>query len=186
MQRGKAWPYLKNKLEERLKQVAINQCCRLVYTSGTTGAPKGVMLSHDNLLFTAKTMSKLYDLNLNGQERNVSYLPLSHVAASMMDNFVILSCRGTTYFADKNALKVRKRNSITIGTYLFYIIYICIIISNYEIFFLPIIGNTDSNPSRNHSHSIFWCSKSLGENPRKNVRGWQSQQRFKEANWKLG
>ena len=121
MQRGKAWPYLKNKLEERLKQVAINQCCRLVYTSGTTGAPKGVMLSHDNLLFTAKTMSKLYDLNLNGQERNVSYLPLSHVAASMMDNFVILSCRGTTYFADKNALKVRKRNSITIGSYLFYI-----------------------------------------------------------------
>jgi len=105
LQRGKAWPYLKNKLEERLKQVAINQCCRLVYTSGTTGAPKGVMLSHDNLLFTAKTMSKLYDLNLNGQERNVSYLPLSHVAASMMDNFVILSCRGTTYFADKNALK---------------------------------------------------------------------------------
>ena len=67
------------------------------------------MLSHDNLLFTAKTMSKLYDLNLNGQERNVSYLPLSHVAASMMDNFVILTCRGTTYFADKNALKVQTK-----------------------------------------------------------------------------
>ena len=134
MQRGKAWPYLKNKLEERLKQVAINQCCRLVYTSGTTGAPKGVMLSHDNLLFTAKTMSKLYDLNLNGQERNVSYLPLSHVAASMMDNFVILSCRGTTYFADKNALKVRKGNSITIGTYLS--IFVLSLLPNYEnIFF---------------------------------------------------
>ena len=36
-----------------------------------------------------------------------SYLPLSHVAATMMDNFVILVCRGTTYFADKSALKVQ-------------------------------------------------------------------------------
>ena len=64
------------------------------------------MLSHDNLIFTAKVMNQVYGLNPNGQERNVSYLPLSHVAASMMDNFVILSCRGTTYFADKSALKV--------------------------------------------------------------------------------
>ena len=29
LQRGKAWPYLKNKLAERLQQVSINQCCRL-------------------------------------------------------------------------------------------------------------------------------------------------------------
>ena len=41
-------------LDERLKQVVINQCCHLVYTSGTTGPPKAAMLSHDNLTFTAK------------------------------------------------------------------------------------------------------------------------------------
>ena len=41
-------------LEERLKQIVINQCCHLVYTSGTTGPPKAAMLSHDNLTFTAK------------------------------------------------------------------------------------------------------------------------------------
>ena len=70
---GKTWPYLKNKLEERLKQIAINQCCRLVYTSGTTGAPKAVMLSHDNLIFTAKILNRVYGLKENGQERNVRY-----------------------------------------------------------------------------------------------------------------
>ena len=93
-------------LDQRLKQVAVNQCCHLVYTSGTTGQPKAVMLSHDNLTFTAKIMHIVYGLKDVGQERNVSYLPLSHVAASMMDMFVIMTCQGTTFFADKNALKV--------------------------------------------------------------------------------
>ena len=30
-----------DEVNERLKQIAVNQCCVLVYTSGTTGAPKG-------------------------------------------------------------------------------------------------------------------------------------------------
>lgn len=92
-------------VEQRLKQVAINQCCRLVYTSGTTGRPKSVMLSHDNLAFTAYKCKIGYGFRDNGLERVVSFLPLSHVAASMLDIFVMMTCQGTTYFADKKALK---------------------------------------------------------------------------------
>jgi len=43
------------------------------------------------------------------EERIVSFLPLSHVAANTTDIFVMISCLGTVYFADKNALKVSLR-----------------------------------------------------------------------------
>lgn len=50
-------------------------------------------------------MNHVYELTNKGAERNVSYLPLSHIAASMMDIYVMMACQGTTYFADKSALK---------------------------------------------------------------------------------
>ncbi len=49
----------------------------LSYTSGTTGSPKGVMLSADNLHSTAKSLAG--KLNMNEQDRLMSYLPLAHI-----------------------------------------------------------------------------------------------------------
>jgi long-subunit acyl-CoA synthetase (AMP-forming) len=49
----------------------------------------------------------LYFPFLGRPNRILSYLPLSHVAACLFDIHAPILVRGTTYFADKNALKAR-------------------------------------------------------------------------------
>ena len=55
-----------------VKQVAV-----LIYTSGTTGTPKGVMLSHDNLLISAKTTAHIR--KMNEDDKIYLVLPISHI-----------------------------------------------------------------------------------------------------------
>ncbi|XP_029002872.1 long-chain-fatty-acid--CoA ligase ACSBG2 isoform X1 [Betta splendens] len=94
-------------LDEVVSSQKPNQCCTLIYTSGTTGQPKGVMLSHDNLTWTALSTSRHVRLTdaTESQEVVVSYLPLSHVAAQMVDIWVTMRVGGATYFAQPDALK---------------------------------------------------------------------------------
>jgi long-chain acyl-CoA synthetase len=50
----------------------------IVYTSGTTGPPKGAMLSHANMLYAARTFRDAYDSSPDDEV--LSYLPLCHIA----------------------------------------------------------------------------------------------------------
>lgn len=50
----------------------------IIYTSGTTGTPKGVMLSHDNIVQNIKATAKRLDIEGAGK-KVISYLPVSHV-----------------------------------------------------------------------------------------------------------
>ena len=54
-----------------------NRVAALIYTSGTTGLPKGVMLTHNNLLFSAGGAAKIR--SLNSEDRLYGILPLSHI-----------------------------------------------------------------------------------------------------------
>ena len=77
-------------LDQRLRNIAVNQCCVLGYTSGTTGNPKGTMLSHDNMVFTAKQNTDFFKWE-HGCERVLSYLPQNHMAGMMMDQMMVMS-----------------------------------------------------------------------------------------------
>lgn len=91
-------------LESRWLSQAPNKCCTLIYTSGTTGDSKGVMLSHDNLIWTATVCGRQAKL-VPCDDVLVSYLPLSHVAAQILDMFIPLVYGATIYFAQPDALK---------------------------------------------------------------------------------
>jgi acyl-CoA synthetase (AMP-forming)/AMP-acid ligase II len=68
------------------------------------GKPKAVMLSHDNLTWDAVSISQRLDIK-KGEEIIVSYLPLSHVAAQVVDIYLVMLNAACIYFADPNALK---------------------------------------------------------------------------------
>lgn len=57
----------------------------LIYTSGTTGSPKGVEMTHANLLALADSVSAVFPMS--SADRGVSYLPSSHIADRCMGHY---------------------------------------------------------------------------------------------------
>lgn len=92
--------------EQRLADISAGECCALLYTSGTTGDPKGVMISHDNFTWTVEKVAKRLEISEESQEVFMSYLPLSHMAGQLLDVFLSLSVAATVYFAEKDAMKL--------------------------------------------------------------------------------
>ncbi len=68
---------LSDELEKIKKDVDPDDLATIIYTSGTTGVPKGVMLTHTNLVSNFVAHSKMH--NLGKDHRVISFLPLCHV-----------------------------------------------------------------------------------------------------------
>ncbi|GAC1424878.1 MAG: long-chain fatty acid--CoA ligase [Flavisolibacter sp.] len=69
----------------------------IIYTSGTTGTPKGVMLSHHNILSNVESTLPILPLNKNS--RVLSFLPLNHIFERMV-TYVYLFAGCTIYYAE--------------------------------------------------------------------------------------
>ena len=90
-------------IESRVASLQPGNCLSLIYTSGTTGNPKAAMISHDNVGFVCQVIRD--DFKLSNKDRVVSYLPLSHIAAQMIDIFAAALLGMTVFFAFPDALK---------------------------------------------------------------------------------
>lgn len=88
-------------VHERIEAIEPKGLATLIYTSGTTGPPKAVMLSHENLVWTADTLREAAFVSPPpGGMRTLSYLPLSHIAEQMVSIHCAVTLANTVYFAE--------------------------------------------------------------------------------------
>jgi long-chain acyl-CoA synthetase len=82
-------------LEEAAERIAPDDLASLVYTSGTTGVPKGAMITHGNLVFSAVAASQA--LHVEPHFTTLLFLPLAHVFARMLIYMCQLSALGVAF-----------------------------------------------------------------------------------------
>ncbi len=96
---------LGNKNEEKFREqlaeirdsIQPEDLLTILYTSGTTGTPKGVMLSHRNLVSNAVACNR--HINLGAEHRALSFLPISHVYERMI-NYIYQYKGISIYYAE--------------------------------------------------------------------------------------
>jgi len=79
---------LVEEVEHRIDSVRPDDLCMIMYTSGTTGPPKGVCLSNRNLISQQKAISLIWDVNENDVLH--SFLPWHHSFGGLFERFMTL------------------------------------------------------------------------------------------------
>ena len=93
-------------LHERVRGVHIDDLATIVYTSGSTGNPKGVELTHRNFVsITLSASQALHEMVLDGHPRLLLFLPLAHCFARFIQYASIASDDGVVgYLPDTKSL----------------------------------------------------------------------------------
>lgn len=105
----------KTQLDERRSGVIGEDVCLIVYTSGTTGTPKGAMLTHRGLIYCSHTDAR-YNLDSTGQ-RILCNFPINHIACVGDVCMTTLVIGGTIIFMEtfdpRGVLETVERRGVT-------------------------------------------------------------------------
>ncbi len=103
-------------LESLSKDVNKNDLATIVYTSGTTGMPKGAMITHQNFLSQIESLEKIFDIN--SEDTAISFLPMAHIFERMVVFFYISRNVSVCFVNDVknlvNSLQIVKPNLLTV------------------------------------------------------------------------
>ncbi len=87
-------------IAERVAALAPDDTACIIYTSGTGGVPKGVMLSHRNIIGNCRGAHRLLEMLGLGDEKFLSFLPLSHSYEHTAGLYFPISIGAEIYFAE--------------------------------------------------------------------------------------
>ncbi len=87
-----------NYFREGLGLIKEDDVATIIYTSGTTGEPKGVVLTHKNIISNVKAAHEVYDMD--EKDTFLSFLPLCHIFERMAGYYTALSAGSTVAFAE--------------------------------------------------------------------------------------
>lgn len=83
-------------VEERSSELTPDDIATLIYTSGTTGTPKGVVITHYNILWTVESTEQT--LHVPKHPRLVSFLPLAHIAERVASHYMGMQYVGEVWY----------------------------------------------------------------------------------------
>ncbi|MBX6312686.1 MAG: long-chain fatty acid--CoA ligase [Isosphaeraceae bacterium] len=99
LQRGRMLgPQGQAEVRRREEALTLDDLATIIYTSGTTGLPKGVMLTHGNLLSNAATTVEISKSHT--EDVILSYLPYSHIYARACDHYMAIYAGSTLCLAE--------------------------------------------------------------------------------------
>jgi long-chain acyl-CoA synthetase len=137
-------------LEKRWAEVKPEQAFTFVYTSGTTGPPKGVVLTHANIVWECNAMRDV--LPVDESDEQLLFLPFAHIFAKLLEWITI--ARGSRIAFAESIPQLKANLAEVKPTYL------CSVPRVLEKVYIGILGNRNASPPS--KQKIFDWAFSVG------------------------